>query len=125
MSIGTRNPPRQAPYERSCNVSYAHGASNPGLRRCPRFPKGRGPGHFPKLTGSNGGTPQDSTKIVNGRCVAGQYSVAADEMTEDMTRNDLVYVLQNLRFAKHGGGGSKQIWLDQGVRDYLVRASSR
>ena len=64
-------------------------------------------------------------RLISGRCVAGQYSVAADEMTEDMTRSDLLYVLQNLRFSKHGGGGSKQIWLDRGVRDFLVRALSR
>jgi hypothetical protein len=54
----------------------------------------------------------------------GEYPPVPDELTFDMTRNDIVDVLRHLKFAKHGGG-SKQIWLDRDVRDYLVNALSR
>ena len=38
-----------------------------------------------------------ATKLVSDR-TAGQYSIVADELNEDMTRSDLLFVLQNLRF---------------------------
>jgi hypothetical protein len=64
-----------------------------------------------------------ATKLANDH-TAGQYAISADELNEDMTRSDFLYVLENLKFGKQGGG-SKQILLNKGVRDYLVRALSR
>jgi hypothetical protein len=52
-----------------------------------------------------------------------QYAITPpDELTQDMSRNDLVYVLENLKFNKRSA--TKQISLDQEVRDFLVRALS-
>jgi hypothetical protein len=42
-----------------------------------------------------------------------------DELTEDMSRGDLVYVLQNLTFTKRSGIGL--VSMDRHVRDYLLR----
>ena len=45
-------------------------------------------------------------------------TVTPDELTGDMTANDLSFVLEHLTFTKHG---ASQLSLDREVRDYLLR----
>jgi hypothetical protein len=47
------------------------------------------------------------------------HSIEVDVMDEGMTRNDLIFVLENLHFGQNDLG---RLRLDRGVRDFLVRA---
>jgi hypothetical protein len=52
---------------------------------------------------------------------ADSHSIEPDVLDQDMTRNDLVWALENLRFSHHPDALST-LRIDRGVRDYIVRA---
>jgi hypothetical protein len=45
---------------------------------------------------------------------------APDFLDGDMTRSEMVTVLEGISFAKRGASGTKPIEIDKDIRDYLV-----
>lgn len=60
-----------------------------------------------------------SSKRRRRRIAFGEDHVLADERSDDMTKADLVYVLESLRFQR-ANTTPALVLLDRGERDYLV-----